>query len=102
MAELWWTGVGAATLIVGVHAGLRVAADRLAHRADDHETFLRFALGGVGVRMAVVLVLTALTLVYVPVHETSFVATLAALLIVSLVLETIQEVRRLNDEPDEK
>jgi endonuclease III len=102
MTSLWWVSVGAAGLIAGLHAGIRLVTDRLAFRADDQQTTLKYVLGGVGVRMALVLVLMALTILYVPVDTTVFVIALTGLLIVSFVFETAHTAQRLNERSSEE
>lgn len=97
MLNPWWLGIVAGVLIAGSHTLLRVLAHRLARRSEDPSTFTTFALGGMLVRMAVVLLATGLVLALVDVNAAAFVVTLLALLVLSMIGEIAQVVRDLNE-----
>lgn len=87
-------GMIAGTAVVGVYVGLRRWARRMARAAGDTRRALRYTLGGMIVRMVVVLGLAAGLLAATPVHATAFGATLAALLLVSMLAEVGGAARR--------
>ncbi len=91
MEYSWWLGIGAGVGIMGVHAAVRLWAHALARRAADVRTFLVWELGGLGVRMMLVLVGSGGILLTAPVHPVVFVGTVVTLLVLSMILE----VRRL-------
>jgi MFS-type transporter involved in bile tolerance (Atg22 family) len=100
MPTSWWLGVAAGLVVGGIHALLRRVADRLALQARNQRLFLAFSLGGMAVRMAVVVLLAGVTLAFAPVKAAAFAATLVTLLIVSMVLEVAVLTRRLRSRSD--
>lgn len=92
----WWLGIGAGVVVMAGHAVLRVLTHRIALERGGQRSFLLVELGGLGVRMALVFGAVAGGLLYVPVHEVTFVGTVLLLLVLSMILETRLIIRHLN------
>jgi len=88
-----WLGIGMGIAVIGGHAVLRLGGHRLARTASDPQRFLVFELGGLGVRMALVLGAIGLVLLYLPVHKVGFAVTVTMLLLVSVGME-VRHIRR--------
>jgi hypothetical protein len=82
--------------VVGLHAAVRGLAHFLAFGASDQRSFLLLELGGLGGRMALVFAAVALVIVFLPVQIAVFVGTVAALLILSVIVETSFIARRMD------
>lgn len=87
----WWLGIVIGLGVMTGHMLLRHLTHRWAARRAESRTFLLFELGGMGVRMVLVLSAVGLVLAFVPVPKAAFVGTVIVLLIVSM----IAEVRRV-------
>lgn len=92
----WWLGIAAGLLVIGGHAALRIFTHRMALRRDTWRAFMTLELGGLAGRMAFVFLAAALVLGTVPVHETVFVGTVLALLVLSMGYEVRVIVRRMD------
>ena len=91
-------GLGAG--IVLVHAGVRFALRCRADGEDETVAFVRCELASIAGRMALVLVLTAAVLLYVPVPPVPFVAALMGGLLLSVAWEVGSTARRLRTPPN--
>lgn len=98
MPTSWWVAAGVGAGIVAVHVGVRLFARRWAQDLEDPSAALRVELVGVGVRMLIVLVLTALVLLFVPVPAEPFVVALVGFLLVSIATEAVLVARRRSDD----
>jgi hypothetical protein len=83
----WWLGIVIGTGVMVAHTLLRVFTHRWAVHRTDGQAFLLFELGGLGVRMTLVLSAVGLVLAFVPVHEAAFVGTVLLLLLLSMAVE---------------
>ncbi len=92
----WWLGIVVGAGVMGIHALLRVLTHWWAVRRADGRRFLLFELGGLGVRMVLVLSAVGLILAFVPVHEGAFVGTVLFLLLLSMAVELRLVVRRID------
>jgi hypothetical protein len=77
----------------GVHAVAGLVLWRLARHRPDR-AFYVIVLGGMVVRMGLLLGALALVLWLVPLHETAFIGTLLATFVLGLTAEIVQMVRR--------
>jgi len=91
-----WFGIAGGVSVMAGHTLLRILTHRWALRRSEGRTFLLFELGGLGIRMALVLGAVGLVLAFVPVHEAAFVGTVLLLLVVSMVVEVRLIVRRID------
>lgn len=96
MSLSFWLGIGVGVGIMGLHTVLRAVTHRVALQQSASRSFLVFELGGLAVRMALVFGASAVVLLFVPVDKLAFIATVLALLIVSMILETRYVLRHLD------
>ena len=89
----WWLGIAIGVGVMAGHALLRVCTHWWAARWGEEKAFLLFELGGLGVRM--VLVISAV-LALAPVHEGAFVGTVLLLLILSMAVEVRLVVQQID------
>ena len=92
----WWLSIGMGTGIVGMHAAVRVLSHCLAFNVPDQRLFLLLEVGGLGGRMVLVFVAVALVLLFLPVQSAVFVSTVVALLILSVIVETLFIARQMD------
>lgn len=90
----WWLGIGVGVGVMCGYAALRLWIHRCARRRPDVRSFLLVELGGLAGRMVLVLSAVGLVLAFVPVHPEAFVATVLALLVLSIAVETALVARR--------
>lgn len=100
MTEAVWTGVVAGAAVTVTYVGLRRWMRRMARRADATPRALRLTIGGMVVRMGVVLSLAVLLLAMAPVHDAAFGATLAGGLVLSLAVELLRGTHVPGASPD--
>jgi len=96
MSGSWWLGIGLGIGVMGLHAAGRALVHYVSSLASDQGTFLLLEIGGLGVRMFVVLGGVALVLLFVPAHPVPFVGTVAALLILGVVMDTYSVAHRMD------
>ena len=96
MEHSWWLSIGIGIGIVGMHAAIRVLSHYCAFGASDQRLFLLLELGGLGGRMVLVFGAVTLVLLFLPVQAAVFVSTVIALLILSVIVETLFVVRRMD------
>jgi hypothetical protein len=82
---------------MGAYALLRVLTHRVARRRRDVRTFLLVELGGLGGRMALMLGVVAIVLLFLPVHPEAFAVTVCGLLVLCLGVEVGLIVRNLDE-----
>lgn len=97
MPPSWWIAVGMGTGIVILHVGIRLGVRWWTREAESMQFAVRMELAGMGGRMLLVLVLTALVLLYVPVPAGPFVVSLIGFLLLSIAGEAVLVSRRLYD-----
>ena len=96
MEHSWWLSIGMGIGIVAMHAAVRVLSHYLAFDAPDQRLFLLLEVGGLGGRMVLVFVAVALVLLFLPAQSAVFVSTVIALLILSVIVETLFIARRMD------
>lgn len=92
-SEIWWSialgaGIGA------VYGGAAFLTHRLAFRFQDNR-FTAIVLGGMLLRMVLLLAVVVLVVALVPIHAASFLIALVAVLLLSLALELMAVLRRI-------
>ena len=92
-SEIWWSiGVGAG--IGAVYGGAAFLTHRLALRFQDNR-FTAVVLGGMLLRMFLLLAVVALVVALVPIHAAAFLIALVAVLLLSLAIELTAMLRRI-------
>lgn len=76
-----WLGIAAGGLLASLHTLMQWWAHRIADQTETYQRFLTVVLGGVTIRLLVVLLLAALVLAAAPVQPAPFVITLLVLLV---------------------
>jgi hypothetical protein len=97
-----WQSLGLGLFLGLVHGAMRWATHRIALRRDDANAFLKVTIGGMIVRLFVMLLLLGLTLAFVPVRPAPFVAPLLGVVVVGIILENAWVVRQTNESSGDK
>lgn len=91
----WWEGVATGVLLASLHLFLQHWTARIAARTETHQAFVTVILGGMTLRILLMLGLAALVLALTPVRPAPFVVTLLVLLFGSLLAHMRHAARRL-------
>jgi len=91
-----WLGIAAGVLLASLHGLMQRWADRVGDRAETHQRFVTVTLGGLTVRLLVVLALSALVLAFAPVQPAPFVVTLLVLLVGCLLARVRRTAHQLS------
>jgi len=82
-----WLGAAVGIAVMAGHTILRVVTHRLSRRSSRTRSLLVLELGGLGLRMVLLLGVVTLILAFTAVHKEAFAGTVLMLLVLSLVAE---------------
>jgi uncharacterized membrane protein YqjE len=89
-----WLAAAVGIVVMAGHAALRVFTHRLSRRASNVHAALRLEVGGLVLRMLLLLAGMVLVLAFTSIHEKAFAGTVLALLVLSLIVEIWMFSRR--------
>jgi uncharacterized membrane protein YqjE len=89
-----WLAAAVGIVVMAGHAALRVVTHRLSRRPAEVHSLLVLELGGLVLRMTVLLGVMGLVLALTSIHEEAFAGTVLALLVLSLIVEIWMFSRR--------
>lgn len=89
-----WLAAAVGIVVMAGHAALRVWTHWLSRRSSNVHAALRLEVGGLVLRMAVLLGGMGLVFAFTSVHEKAFAGTVLALLVLSLIVEIWMFSRR--------